>query len=628
MINSRELISQYLPTKIQNSWIEKLLGFLLAKILKQKDLNSFFQKNEHKKGLDFLESIFNSFKFSYQVSAKHKESIPAEGRAIIVANHPLGALDGLALLHLVLSVRPDVKIIANELLQDLGGLDEYILPINNMQGESSSKRMAAISKALNRNEAVIIFPAGEVSRTRWFKIQDKNWGKGFYLFAKRTNSKIVPVFISGKNSFWFYFSAKFSKLFSMLLLPRQIWRQKNKVITLKIGNPIEYSLLKNLPLKDKEKIKMLRKHIYKLEKDQSLFSVPDAIAHPERRSDLRIELNKQKFLGKNSKGETIALTQAHKNSSILREIGRLRELTFRQVGEGSGTRRDLDKFDSYYQHILIWNDDDLEIAGSYRIMDIKNFCTYANPNAKNPANITKLDFDTSKLYTSTIFAYKGDLNWLYQGLELGRSFVQSRYWNSRSLDNLWQGIGAYCAKNPHIRYLFGAVSISANYPKQAVDYLVAYYGHFYKKGNFNVESYTPYELSQQQKDHYKNVFAGQTLKSAYKDMKEFLREHNLIVPTLFKHYSDICEPEGVYFAGFGIDTSFSDCIDGFVIIDLHHIKPTKHKRYIQPFLEQANEQLEEVDKTSKNSQGVQKESDMQNLKLAKERENAFCIIDF
>lgn len=602
MIKSAELIRNYLPKKIQHTWVEKLLGFLLARLIKQKELNEIIADYSHKKGFDFVDSILDEFKFTYQVSAKDKEAIPVDGRCIIVANHPLGALDGIAILHLILTVRPDVKIVANHLLENLGSLDEYLLPINNLSGETSPKKMVAISKALKNQEAVIIFPAGEVSRTKWFKIRDKSWGRGFYLFAKRTNSKIVPLFVRGKNSLLFYLTAKFSSFLSMLLLPRQIWRQKNKIITLKVGNPIEFSMLQKLPISEKDKIKMLKKHTYKLNKNQSLFSVPAAIAHPERRSDLRLEISAGQVLGEDAKGELIVLCQAKQNSALLREVGRLREISFRQVGEGSGTKRDLDIYDTYYEHIIIWNSQDLQIAGAYRIFDMSK--NYKNQDDKKSLVPEK---NYAKIYTKSLFKFEGDLLWLESALELGRSFVQPFYWSSRSLDNLWQGIGAYCAKNPHIRYLFGTVSISANYPKEAVDYLVAFFGHYYKNPNFSVRSLNPYVLTQAKSKEFEQLFADKCEKTAYKEMRQFLRKHNLIVPTLFKHYADISTKEGVIFTDFGIDTSFSDCIDAFVIIDLHHIKKNKYKRYIEPFKASCNS-VQEADQSQ--DQNKQESNDL------------------
>lgn len=584
MINVQSLIRQYLPEKLRQTWVARLLGFLAAKLLKQDEINQFLKDHEHLKGYDFIDAVLDYFQFSYQTSARDSEAIPAEGRCVIVANHPLGALDGLGLLHMVLNIRPDVRIVANEVLSSLPALDEYLLPINNLSGETSRSRMTAISRCLEEEMAVIIFPAGEVSRTHWFKIRDCAWGKGFYLFAKRTNAKVVPVFISGKNSFWFYAWSKINSMAAMLLLPRQMWRQRNKVITMKVGTPLEFAMLKQLPVDDKQKVKMVRKHVYQLGKNRrGLFSVPDPVAHPERRNDLRLSINNCEVLGRDAKDQRILLFETQDNSPLLREIGRLRELTFRQVGEGSAQRRDLDKYDTYYDHLIIWNDHDLEIMGAYRVL---------------PTQSLKPDEDLSPLYTSSLFNYAGDLSWLTQGLELGRSFVQPRYWGTRSLDYLWQGIGAYYVRHPQVRYLFGTVSISAAYPKEAINYLVAYFRHYFHNPAFAVTSKAPYRLSGQQQKYYDALFADVDQKTAYKTMKLHLREMNVVVPTLFKHYSELCKAGGVTFTDFGIDPDFGDCVDGFVIVDLHYIKASKHSRYVQPFLGALDEEKQAKAKAS------------------------------
>lgn len=572
MIQVQSIINQYLPEKLRSTWISRLLGFLAAKLFKQNEINQFLKANSHLKGYDFIDAVLDYFQFSYQVSARDNEAMPTEGRCVIVANHPLGGLDGLALLHMVLNIRSDVRIVANEVLSNLQALDEYLLPINNLNGETSRSRMTAISRCLEEDMAVIIFPAGEVSRTRWLKVRDSNWGKGFYLFAKRTNARVVPIFIGGKNSFWFYAWSKINSVAAMMLLPRQMWRQRNKVITIKVGTPLSFSLLKQLPVDDKQKVKMVRKHVYQLRKNRKgLFSVPDPVAHPERRNDLRLAIKSCEVLGRDAKEQRILLFETQENSPLLREIGRLRELTFRQVGEGSAQRRDLDKYDTYYDHLIIWNDQDLEIMGAYRVLPTKSLGKVG---------------DLNTLYTSSLFEYSGDLSWLNEGLELGRSFVQPKYWGSRSLDYLWQGIGAYYVRHPQVRYLFGTVSISAAYPKEAIDYLVAYFRYYFQNSAFQVTSKNPYRLSLHQQKYYDELFAEKEQKAAYKAMKLHLREMSLVVPTLFKHYSELCKSGGVVFTDFGIDPDFGDCVDGFVIVDLNAIKSSKKARYIEPFLSQ------------------------------------------
>jgi len=578
MFDVKQLIHDKLPTRLKSSWVEWLLVFFLSRLLKEKEINDLLREEAHSKGYDFIDAVLDYFHFSYQVSDRDKQMIPPTGRCVLIANHPLGALDALALLHLVLNVRPDVAIVANNLLSQIDALNEYLLPVDNIAGESSTKRMVAISRALEAEKLVIIFPAGEVSRTHWLTIRDRVWGRGFYLFSRRTNADILPVFVGGKNSFWFYACAKINNTLAMLLLPRQMWRQRDKVITLKIGAPLPLQIVRQLPVDDGQKVKMLRRHVYQLgKKRKGLFSVPEPVAHPERRHDIRAAINTSKVLGRDAQDQRILLFKSEGNSALLREIGRLRELTFRQVGEGSGKRRDIDKYDTYYEHLVIWNDDDLDIMGAYRILPIYQLLVC------KPCN------HLSALYTSSLFDFSGDLSWLSEGLELGRSFVQPKYWGTRSLDYLWQGIGAYIACHPQVRYLFGTVSISANYPDEVTEYLVAFYRHYFSNEAFAITSKKPYQLSAPKQQYYDDLFKDKDYTTAYKIMKHRLREINLTIPTLFKHYTELCQPGGATFADFGIDEHFAHCVDGFIIIDLSLIRPNKKARYIEPFMQAQDE---------------------------------------
>jgi putative hemolysin len=146
---------------------------------------------------------------------------------------------------------------------------------------------------------------------------------------------------------------------------------------------------------------------------------------------------------------------------LLRELGRLREIAFRAVEEGSGKRRDTDSYDDDYLHLILWDDEDLEIVGAYRFM---------------PTAMQVERRGLEGLYSYSLFHYDDKMqDVLEHGIELGRSFIQPRYWGRRGLDYLWSGIGAYLARYPHYRYLFGPVSISGGLPPAARDLLVAFY---------------------------------------------------------------------------------------------------------------------------------------------------------
>ncbi|WP_312108325.1 GNAT family N-acetyltransferase, partial [Stenotrophomonas indicatrix] len=267
-------------------------------------------------------------------------------------------------------------------------------------------------------------------------------------------------------------------------------------------------------------------------------------------------------LGQTADGKQILLASCAADSPLLRELGRLRELTFRQVGEGTGRSRDLDDFDLQYQHIVIWDGTAQRIAGAYRIM------RGAQALARR---------GLAGLYSASLFRYSDDaIPRIAEGLELGRSFVVPDYWGSRSLDYLWQGIGAYLQCQPGIRYLFGAVSISAALPRDAREQLVAYYQRYYGAADGRVQSNRPFQYFAAPP-----CFGELDAVAAFDVLKANLAALGTGVPTLYRQYTDLCEPGGARFLAFGVDPDFSDSIDGLIEVDLHAIRPHKRKRYLR-----------------------------------------------
>ncbi len=291
-----------------------------------------------------------------------------------------------------------------------------------------------------------------------------------------------------------------------------------------------------------------------------------AIAHPEDRLELRKAVEACPLLGETADGKQIYLYQSALSSPVLREIGRLRELSFRAVGEGSGRRRDIDRFDSYYEQLILWDKDDLEIVGAYRF-----------------ANTHKIiaEQGLTGLYTASLFKFGPQMDaYLAQGLELGRSFVQPRYWGKRSLDYLWYGIGAYLQQNPQIRYLFGGVSLSNSYPKAARDLLVYFYTLYFSEENDTAIPNLPYQLPFDTLQQLQQHFSGQDYSADFTQLKHLLAHMGLSIPTLYKQYGEVAEPGGVQFLAFGIDPDFADCVDGLVLVDVEKLKPQKKQRYL------------------------------------------------
>lgn len=252
----------------------------------------------------------------------------------------------------------------------------------------------------------------------------------------------------------------------------------------------------------------------------------------------------------------------------MREIARLRELSFRAVGEGCGKQRDTDRYDMHYQHMILWDDDDMEVAGAYRWR--------ATGLGGVPA------VDVAELYTHELFSF-GDsfAPVLAQGLELGRSFVQPRYWGRRSLDYLWQGIGAYLRTRPDIRYLFGPVSLSQSYPPHALAMLVYFYSRYFPAmAEDGAQARLPFRLDAAQQHELAQLFNAGHYAGDFRVLKEQLQQMGLAVPTLYKQYTELCEDGGVEFLDFNIDPAFANCIDGLVVVDLQQVKPSRLQRYM------------------------------------------------
>src|SRR5690606_6274967 len=243
-----------------------------------------------------------------------------------------------------------------------------------------------------------------------------------------THSPILPIFIDGRNSVFFYALSFLSRPLSTLWLVREMFKQTNHSLTIRIGNAIRPQTYGRVGKDFQERADLFRRHVYRLPNQRkAIFTDLAAIAHPENRKLLRLEIRQCPLLGETYDGKQIFLYSYTPDSCVMREIGRLRELAFRTVGEGTGQRRDTDLYDVHYQHIVLWDDQELEIVGSYRIAESRPFLQRQALAA---------------LYSSTLFDYQPAMDHVFErGLELGRSFVQPRYWGKRSLDYLWFGIG-------------------------------------------------------------------------------------------------------------------------------------------------------------------------------------------
>jgi len=567
------LRTHYSPFRRWPAWVQFLVGRSLALLIRQDRINHFLADNSALTPFDFIDRVFDELSLRYEHSPQDIENIPARGGVIIFANHPLGALDGLALLHLVARVRRDVKIVANQLLEAVTPLAPLLLPVDNMRGETRKADFARITDALAAEQAVIFFPAGEVSRLSASGVRDSRWDAGFLRFAERLNMPVMPVLVQARNSGLFYLAGRISAVLSMLLLPHEMIRFRGQLRFI-TGAAIEPDQLHALALDRRQKARLLRKHLYRLASGKApVIPTRAALIHPQDRQLLKAELARAEPLGMTADRKKILLLAAGPDSAVLDELGRLREQAFRAVGEGTGRNKDIDSFDSYYRHIIVWDEDRLEIAGAYRIGEIWRWPGHS----------------VDRLYSASLFEYEDDAaSVCAQGLELGRSFVQPQFWGKRSLDYLWQGIGAYVACHSDVRYLFGPVSLSASLPVLARNMLVWHYSHYYQERLLNVRARRPFRLNSADRQQMRRLFSGTDCAADFTLMREQLGHMQIKVPTLFRQYSEVCQPGGISFSGFNIDRDFSFCLDSLVCVDLHKLKLAKYERYIQPCLAQKN----------------------------------------
>lgn len=568
MFNVDQVVSDNLPKMNHQSLLSKSIRNILRYLLHEKAMLTIEEQYPYAKGLDFAEAMLDHFDFGYCVSDKDREKIPATGRVVIIANHPIGTLDGAALIKMISEVRPDFKVVANDVLMNVKPLHPILLPVNNMGDKTPKKNLEAIYQHLNNEGAVIIFPAGEVSRMGPSGVRDGSWHKGFLNFATATQSPILPVYMDARNSAFFYAISAVYKPLSTLLLIKEMFKQAHKRMNINIGDVIPFEHFDSLDVPLVSKVKLFKKHLYNLARNKAeILKTEKAIAHPENRAELRTAIRQCELLGNTADGKKILLYRQQGSSPIMREIGRLREIAFRLVGEGTGKRRDVDGYDLDYLQLILWDDDDLEIVGAYRFAETQKLID--NPQSQG-------------LYTKTLFDYQPAMEPIFaKGLELGRSFVQPKYWGKRSLDYLWVGIGAFVAKNPQYRYLFGPVSISNALPTPAKNLLVHYYQHYFPSEQMIAKAKIPFQLDELAKGELLAAFEGNDKEKDFVKLKHLLANCGVSVPTLYKQYSSLCEEGGVSFSAFNIDPDFNDCVDGLVVVDLDKLLLKKRARYIE-----------------------------------------------
>lgn len=567
-VSIARLLRDKYPGLAQSPRMERAISKVLERLFLEEEITGFLGRYGHYKGVDFAEKVLEWFDFNYTVADRERECIVSEGPLVVSSNHPLGSLDAMALISMVASVRPDLKVVANDVLMQIRPLRSILLPVDNMGGSTARQQLQDIRTHLREGGCLIVFPAGEVSRLRPVGVRDLKWSAGFVRLASTVKAPIVPVHISARNSMLFYGVSALYKPASTLLLIREMFKQRGKTAHIRVAPAIDYETYSDIEGGHPARARSIRKHLYRIGRGKpGLLQSQVPVAGPEDAKELKRAVSKLECLGQTDDGLHIYLYHHAPSCPVMREIGRLRELTFRSVGEGSGERRDIDRFDEHYEHIILWNDGELEIVGAYRLV-------------RSAQAVAKKGIDG--LYTSTLFSFDERFSQVIEnGVELGRSFVQPKYWGRRSLHYLWVGIGAYLAKNPDLRFLFGGVSLSRELPRVARDLIIDFYQCYFGDSEGGVRHNSPYAVDSSVRRTAGVEYSESNYKADFRVMRGALREFGLSVPTLYRQYSELCEPGGSRFLDFGEDPDFGNCIDGFVVVDVRKITAEKRARYIE-----------------------------------------------
>ena len=372
LVNAKEIAS---AIKIDRyGFLGTMGGWSLMKLLRISTLNRIYNRHKDKKDLEFLNALLDDLQIEFEIPEEDLKRIPKTGGFITISNHPLGGVDGILLLKLLLDRRPDFKIIANFLLHRIEPLKPYIMPVNPFEehkdAKSSSSGFIQAIRHLKNDLPLGVFPAGEVSTYRDGKlIIDKDWEESAMKLIQRANVPVIPIYFNAKNSKMFYRLAKLSDTLRTAKLPSELLSQKRRAIKVRIGNPI------SVKAQDEHKdlqdfTDFLRRKTYLLAKPydkevKRLTDIPKNIKIPKppkkivASGDASSMVEEVKKLRDNdkrlliSKNYEVFLSQSHAIPNILKEIGRLREITFRAIGEGTNNSIDLDKYDEYYHHMFL-----------------------------------------------------------------------------------------------------------------------------------------------------------------------------------------------------------------------------------------------------------------------------------
>lgn len=569
------------------------MGWMLMKVTRISSVNSFYDKNKHLEGLDFLDAILKHYEIDFEIPEEDFKRLPKEGAYITISNHPLGGIDGVLLLKLLVSHRSDFKIIANFLLHRIEPMAPYIMPVNPFEDRKDVKSSLAGFKSamlhLREGHPLGIFPAGEVSTYKDGKlIVDRPWEEAALKLIRKAEVPVVPIYFHARNSKLFYGLSKLNDIFRTAKLPSEVYSQRNRPIKVRIGQPISVEAQKEEETLE-EFTELLRKKTYILanayEKERLIDQIPTSLKIPKAPRKIASAVRTEVIQGEieklrekdcrllQSKNYEVFLAQANDMPFILKEIGRQREVTFRAIGEGTNNAIDLDKFDNYYHHLFLWDDEEKTIVGAYRM--------------GMGSQIFK-DYGINGFYLQDLFRFEPELfGMMEQSIEMGRAYIVKEYQQKpMPLFLLWKGIVHTTLRHPEHKFLIGGVSISNQFSNFSKSLMIEF-----MKSNY----WDPYvaqyvrpkkEFKVKLNDADKEFVFDET----EADLNKFDRLINevepgdLRLPVLIKKYIK----QNAKVVAFNVDPLFNNSVDGLMYIKIADLPEST----VKPVMEEFQAELE------------------------------------
>ncbi|HWX54722.1 MAG TPA: GNAT family N-acyltransferase [Verrucomicrobiae bacterium] len=548
-------------------------------------LNELYSKVRLTEDRPILETLMASMRVEFAVGPADVARIPATGPVVAICNHPFGILDGAILITLLLKVRPDVKILANYFLHAIPELASHCIFVDPFgRGETKTTNSRGLRQAISHLKTgglLLVFPAGEVShwQFRYAQVADPEWNETTARLIRITGATTVPFLCMGRNSVPFHLLGMIHPLLRTTRLPWELLNKAGKQFEVRVGSPIPARKIENISL-DTEATRFLRWRTYLLASRGEaatqtvmnlgapilLKKVPEPVAPEVEKPAIVAEMSALHSAGKaldENREFAVYSAGADQIPDSLKEIGRLREMAFREVGEGTGRGRDLDRFDAYYTHLVLWDKAKQEIAGAYRVANTQEVLR---------------DKGVQGLYTSTLFTFAPKF---FQAIgpaaELGRSFVRSEYQKQYApLLMLWKGLARYAVLQARVPVLFGAVSVSSSYNRASRELLVGYFRSrasdplaklVRPKRSFRPRMLRDWELSAVQ-----HLLDLEELGTSIADMEEDRKG----VPILLRQYLRM----GGSILAFNVDRKFSNVLDGLIMVDLRQTGPARLKPYM------------------------------------------------